>query len=159
MKKFRDLDTILENLTKELSRCKEKIIVRELQTLELKYVNIKIKAETLFSEKYDLKEFNTEFGRVLAQLELIAEHFKNDPYSRSLIADNWHSEKLPCNVFLQFFYRNQQLDLICFIRSSDITRLTNDVVSLAHILKKLCQKVLVEPGDIHLFITSLHQYI
>jgi thymidylate synthase len=159
MKALKTVEETLKTLNKELDICKERIFVRGKQTIELKYINVKLDTEILLEKKYDEREFDIEFNRVLIQLPDIVKVWEQDNFSRQLIIDNWRLDKLPCNVLIQFLYRNRKMDITCFIRSSDITRLENDSISLAHILKKLTDIIKVRPGDVHLFITSLHRYI
>ncbi len=157
---------INNNLDKLIFKLKDKlkygtkITVRNLNTIELLNVNIKIKTEIVIKYKYDKLEFKIEFAKTLKQLTQIISKLKVDKYSRQCITINWKSIGLPpCIVMLQFIYRNNKLHLISFLRSSDVNRLKNDIISLAHILKIVSNKTLLKTGYIYLHITSLHSYV
>ena len=149
----------LVNKHKELLDKTGKIVEIQKRTSELQGVNITVDAKDFLDLHYEEYEYQMEYGRILIELPSIIKRLKKNNSSRQCVINNWDPKKNPCIVMLQFLYRDGQLNLFVFIRSSDIFRLPNDIITLCHILKTVSNGVKLEIGDIKFFITSLHSYI
>ena len=160
-KKITELDSMLNELSEELDKNGSAVIINgTTNTIERLNVNIRFRATSITERKYDEKEFHLEFDRVLAKLPTIAKQLAKDKYTRQAICINWKQSKLPaCNVVCQFIYRDGKLHLFNYLRSSNIDMLKNDIISLKAILQKLSKITKMKPGDICIYITSLHKYV
>lgn len=160
-KKITELDSMLNELSEELDKNGSAVIINgTTNTIERLNVNISFRSTSITERKYDEKEFHLEFDRVLAKLPMIAKQLAKDKYTRQAICINWKQSKLPaCNVVCQFIYRDGKLHLFNYLRSSNIAMLKNDIISLKAILQKLSKMTKMKPGDICIYITSLHKYV
>jgi len=70
----------------------------------------------------------------------------------------------PCNMIYQFLWRDKRLNLLIYLRSSDVRNvLPLDILTASSVLKKLVwqlgvRQLGVQPGLIIFFIGSLHVY-
>lgn len=160
-KKITELDLMINDLLKELTTNGERVTVNSTtNTIERLNVNVSLRSTSITERKYDEKEFHEEFDRVLAKLPTIAKQLSKDKFTRQAVCINWKQSKLPaCNVMCQFIYRDNKLHLFNYLRSSNIDMLKNDIISLKIILQKLSKMTKMKPGDICIYITSLHKYV
>lgn len=96
------------------------------------------------------------------------EHIKNlltkDPNSRQAVihikdADNRPTKDTPCTVYLQFFIRNNKLNLSVHMRSNDIWMgVPYDMFSFCFLQMKLAMELGVEIGSYTHYAGSLHMY-
>jgi thymidylate synthase len=151
------LDSMLQEIEVNVRKKGDIVITRGKKTKELSNVYLRIDSEQC-QGVYDEKEFKIEFRTSLKQIKNISALLKKDNYTRQAVIDNWNTDK-PCNVLLQFLYRQKALDLIVYSRSIDITRLKNDMLSLASFLRVLSLETGLETGRLHMHIASLHKYV
>jgi len=109
------------------------------------------------------EENNYQFKRVLAELK---EHPNSRRavmiYTRPSVWDEYNlngRSDFICTSTVQYLIRKGKLEVIVQMRSNDITSgYNNDVAWQNHVQERLCEKLNVEPGNIHWQVGSLHMY-
>lgn len=72
---------------------------------------------------------------------------------------NMELTHIPCNVFLQFFVRDEKMHLIVTSRSSDfVTGFSIDTIHWQLLLMYMANSLLLSCGNVHYNIGSLHVY-
>lgn len=108
------------------------------------------------------------YGQKLdGQIQAVIERLHRDPYSRQACctilqkdeAVNVSLMHIPCNVFLQFLIRDNEMTLIVASRSSDfVTGFSIDTVHWQFLLKYVANSLRVTPKNVAYNIGSLHVY-
>lgn len=111
---------------------------------------------------------NTVNGiRYQSQLNEVARILQSDPMSRQAVMSIYERDDLygkggkntPCTLNLQFLIRDGRLDMITYMRSSDVYKgITNDIVVFTLIQEFLARQLDVELGKFTLCAGSLHIY-
>lgn len=109
--------------------------------------------------------FDGAYGpKLIDQLPYILRTLTADPSSRQAVLTLWRerpgpSKDVPCTVMMQFFIRNQMLDMVTYMRSNDAwLGLPYDVFTFTMIQKTIACLLDVEPGWYHHHVGSLHLY-
>lgn len=100
------------------------------------------------------------------QLDRMIEELKANKQTRRAILVHYDIHELdrykydtPCNVVLNFYVYENQLNLTIFARSIDLWYgFGNDQYTFAKLMELVSEKVDVEVGSMHWFITNLHVY-
>lgn len=118
----------------------------------------------------DGKTNNSAYGwRILSkfgfdQWEHVKKLLHKDPLSRQAVihikdADNRPTKDTPCTVYLQFFIRNDKLNLSVHMRSNDIWMgVPYDMFSFCFLQMKMAMELGVEIGQYTHYAGSLHLY-
>jgi thymidylate synthase len=109
-------------------------------------------------------------GRMHASMKSAIEALKKNRHKRGAVIEVYHPEdirvsgkRVPCSVFYQPLIRTEgchdHLNLIYVLRSCDLTNFFPMDVYRAHLLKsRMAWELNCLPGDLILFISSLHAY-
>lgn len=100
------------------------------------------------------------------QLNRMIDELKRNPQTRRAILVHYDIHELdryqydtPCNVVLNFYIYEGQLNLTVFARSIDLWYgFGNDQYTFAKLMEMVADKVGVNTGSMHWFITNLHVY-
>lgn len=100
------------------------------------------------------------------QLEKAIQKLKDDPFTRRAIISHYdpgniddYDKDTPCNLILNFFILNNQLNLSIFARSIDLWfGFCNDQFMFSKLLIQTSYKLALEVGKIHYTITDFHIY-
>jgi thymidylate synthase len=100
------------------------------------------------------------------QLEKIIDELKKNKYTRRAIIVHYDLNELdrykydtPCNVVLNFYIDNNNLNLTVFARSIDLVYgLCNDFYTFSNLLELISTEINIKQGSMHWFITNLHIY-
>jgi thymidylate synthase len=103
--------------------------------------------------------YNDQLNRVIQELKI-------NPQSRRAIIVHYLLHELdiykydtPCNVALNFYIRNNKLQLTVFARSIDLWfGFGNDQYCFAKLMEEISNKLNIEIGQMHWHITNLHLY-
>ena len=116
----------------------------------------------------DGETLGASYGQKLdGQLQAVIERLRRDPYSRQACCTILRKEEaidvslthIPCNVFLQFLIRDNEMTMIVTSRSSDfVTGFSIDTVHWQFLLKYIANELKVKPKNIMYNIGSLHVY-
>lgn len=115
---------------------------------------------------------NSAYGYIMKykhgfnQIEKIIEMLSKNPDNRRAIINiNEPNENIietkdeQCTVYLQFFVRNNKLDMTACMRSNDIINgLTNDIVAFTALQQYIAYRLGIEVGNYTHFDGSLHYY-
>ena len=105
--------------------------------------------------------------RLISQIPQIIHKLKSDKDSRQAVMTIYNgnqdlfvqSKDIPCTVSLQFFIRNNKLDLIVYMRSNDIIYGTSYDIQVFTLLQEfIATKLEIEPGNYYHIVGSLHLY-
>ncbi|MFK5984529.1 MAG: thymidylate synthase [Pseudomonadota bacterium] len=120
----------------------------------------------------------TKDGKTINQIDYVLNTLKNNPNSRRILFHGWNVEYLPdesispqenakngkmalppCHLLYQFNVQNNNLSLMCTIRSNDLF-LGNpfNTAQAALWVYILCQQTGLEPGDLIISIGDAHIY-
>ena len=114
-------------------------------------------------------EVNSNYGHFWNynnQLERAIEDLKNNPQTRRAIVVHYDINELdrykydtPCNDVLNFYIKDNKLELTVFARSIDIVfGYCNDQYTFAKLMEYVSEKTDYPIGGMHWFITNLHIY-
>jgi thymidylate synthase (methanogen type) len=101
------------------------------------------------------------------QIKDIIEVLKRDPYSKACVATTWHAQdelmrkhkSSPCLVLIQAMVQDEQLNLMVFFRSHDMTQgWPENAYGCAAIQKEISEGIGVEPGLITITSGSAQIY-
>lgn len=108
----------------------------------------------------DLENHTSQLGKIITQLseskvtrKAVVQIFDRKDTAKS-------SKDVPCTTTLQFFIRNNKLDLIVTMRSNDVYRgLPHDLFSFTMIQELVARELNVELGRYKHLANSLHLYL
>jgi len=114
-------------------------------------------------------EVNSNYGyfwNYNNQLTRIIEDLKSNPKTRKAILVHYLLHELdrykydtPCNDVLNFYVKDNKLQLTVFARSIDLVfGFCNDQYTFAKLMEYVSEKTGYEIGQMHWFITNLHIY-
>lgn len=114
-------------------------------------------------------EVNSNYGyfwNYNNQLTRIIDDLKNNPKTRKAILVHYllheldrYKYDMPCNDVLNFYVKDNKLQLTVFARSIDLVfGFCNDQYTFAKLMEYVSQKTGYEIGQMHWFITNLHVY-
>lgn len=114
-------------------------------------------------------EVNSNYGyfwHYNNQLSRVIDILRKDPNTRRAIIVHYDLNEFerydydtPCNVALNFFIRDNRLNLTVFARSIDLVYgFCNDFYIFAKLQKVMADALSLPPGSMHWFITNLHIY-
>lgn len=114
-------------------------------------------------------EVNSNYGyfwNYNGQLKRVVEDLKANKETRRAILVHYRLDELdrykydtPCNVALNFYVRNNKLQLTIFARSIDLWMgFSNDQYQFAKLMEMMCFETGYEIGEMHWHITNLHLY-
>ena len=118
-----------------------------------------------------LPKFDREFADMRLRVVRDKIHFslneaikllKEDPYTRRayVLEPDYHPYNVPCVLLYQFLIRQDKLEMIVYMRSSDfINVLPLDIYVFQNIMNDVRKALKVEEGAIHIHIGSLHRYV
>lgn len=153
-------DDVLTDLSRSIYLYGHEVKVGGKTTKEIINVHKTFNLGELLSHRYDEEEYDIEFKNSENSLDDVYKILVKDLTSRQAIIYNKSNTEAPaCNSFFQFLYRNDRLNIFCYLRSSDVTRLKNDLISIAHMTKKLSGRLDVDLGEMYVTIASLHEYV
>jgi thymidylate synthase len=100
------------------------------------------------------------------QVHSIVEALRRSPHTRKAVIQLFDHEDLvgdhldiPCTCTLQFLVRNEQLDLVTYMRSNDIHKgMPHDLFSFTMIQELVARSIGVDLGTYYHFVGSLHLY-
>lgn len=103
--------------------------------------------------------YNNQLNRVIQEL-------KSNPQSRRAIVVHYLLHELdiykydtPCNVVLNFYIRNNKLQLTIFARSIDLWfGFANDQYCFAKLMERVVKELNIKIGEMHWHITNIHLY-
>lgn len=134
--------------------------VRDIAQYAKKWAEISDDGETNNSA-YGYRIFY-KFG--FDQWEFVKELIKRDPNTRQAVihikdASNAPTKDTPCTVYLQFFLRDNKLNLSVHMRSNDIWMgVPYDMFSFCFLQVKMAMELGVEVGTYTHYAGSLHMY-
>lgn len=106
--------------------------------------------------------------RMYWQLKPVIAELKKNPETRQAIIQihdrniDQHCmgrERVPCSMFYHFMFRNEKLDIIYNMRSSDFaTHFCNDIHLAIQMQEYIAKKINVTPGKFIMQVSSLHIY-
>lgn len=64
-----------------------------------------------------------------------------------------------CIMLIQLIYRNHEMNIIAYARSSDVNKFNDDLATVKYILKNFCDTLNLIPGNVTFFSGSFHEYI
>lgn len=134
--------------------------VKDISQYAQKWVDISDDGETNNSA-YGYRIFN-KFG--FDQWEYVKDLIRKDPNTRQAVihikdASNTPTKDTPCTVYLQFFLRNNKLNLSVHMRSNDIWMgVPYDMFSFCFLQVKMAMELGVEVGTYTHYAGSLHMY-
>ena len=114
-----------------------------------------------FGVKYDLKEPI----KYKSQWDFVKETLIKDPYSRQAVIhikpiQMYDTKDTTCTYFLQFFIRNNKLDLVVGMRSNDLLRGTTfDVFMFTFLQELMAAELDLEVGVYKHFASNMHIYL
>jgi len=114
-------------------------------------------------------EINSNYGfywKYNNQLARVIEELRERPQTRRAIVIHYHLDELdrykydtPCNDVLNFYIKDNKLQLTVFARSIDlIYGFSNDQYTFANLMQLVANSLNLEVGEMHFFITNLHIY-
>lgn len=111
-------------------------------------------------------EFDGAYGpRIKNQIDYCYNLLKKDSHSRQAIisiynqSDHHESKDIPCTLTLQFFSRNNKLDLVVNMRSNDLMWGTPyDIIAFTFIQHVLASWLKIYVGNYYHHVGSLHVY-
>jgi len=118
-----------------------------------------------------LPKFDKEFAEKRLEVVRHKIHFtlneaikllQEDPNTRRayVLEADYHPNNVPCVLVYQFLLREGILDMLVYLRSSDLIEvLPLDIYVFQNILDDVAEALSVEKGRIHLHIGSLHRYV
>jgi len=103
------------------------------------------------------------------QIPRLIEYLINDPGNRRSILSIWDASKdcevinqkvrVPCSIDYHFMIRDNQLNMIYRMRSSDFyTHWLNDMFLAMKLNEYIAKKIEIKPGKLIVYIDSLHAY-
>ena len=100
------------------------------------------------------------------QLDRVIQELKTNPQSRRAIIVHYDINELdlykydtPCNVILNFYIKNNKLELTIFARSIDLWfGFGNDQYCFAKLMERVSEQLGIQIGPMNWFITNLHIY-
>jgi len=100
------------------------------------------------------------------QLDRAIQELKTNPQSRRAIVVHYDINELdlykydtPCNVILNFYIKNNKLELTIFARSIDLWfGFGNDQYCFAKLMERVSEQLGIQIGPMNWFITNLHIY-
>jgi thymidylate synthase/dihydrofolate reductase len=112
---------------------------------------------------YQWRNFN---GKGLDQLQYVVTTIRQNPTSRRILMTSFNPEQVdqgvlwPCHsITLQFFVRDEFLDMFCYNRSSDVfLGLPFNIASSALLLHIIAGMTFLKPGTLHLTLGDAHLY-
>lgn len=116
---------------------------------------------------FNAEHFYKENLQIKSQWSWVKEKLKQDPESRQAVINinnishkkNINTKDFPCTIALQFFIRNNQLDMIVMMRSNDLFYgFRNDIYCFSQLQKQMAEELNVELGQYIHFASSLHLY-
>ena len=134
--------------------------VKDIVQYAKKWADISDDGETNNSA-YGYRIFN-KFG--FDQWEYVKDLIRKDPNTRQAVihikdASNIPTKDTPCTVYLQFFLRNNKLNLSVHMRSNDIWMgVPYDMFSFCFLQVKMAMELGVEIGSYTHYAGSLHMY-
>lgn len=134
--------------------------VKDIAQYAKKWAEISDDGETNNSA-YGYRIFH-KFG--FDQWEFVKELIKRDPNTRQAVihikdASNAPTKDTPCTVYLQFFLRDNKLNLSVHMRSNDIWMgVPYDMFSFCFLQVKMAMELGVEVGTYTHYAGSLHMY-
>jgi thymidylate synthase len=116
-----------------------------------------------YMERYwcsDLKGRRYQYG----DLHDVMDRLRKNPNTRQAYLSVWHPEdqsnndvRVPCTLGYWFYKENGKINITYHIRSCDAVRhLRNDIYMTYRLLQFVCQDILEEPGNMYMWIGSLH---
>lgn len=127
-------------------------------------------------EGYDTDPFNrtsvfeyTYNERIYPQLKAIVNELRTHPETRQAIIEIHNNlldlsslggvKRIPCSLSYQFMIRDNKLDIIYMMRSTDFaTHFQNDIWLADELRKYIASMLNIEPGKFIMFASSLHTY-
>jgi thymidylate synthase len=114
-------------------------------------------------------EVNSNYGHFWNknnQLERVIDLLKKDQNTRRAVVVHYDLDELdryqydtPCNMVLNFYVRDNKLQLSVFARSIDLWfGFCNDFYTFSKLMELVSEKTGYEVGDMHWLITNLHIY-
>jgi len=114
-------------------------------------------------------EVNSNYGyfwNYNDQLERVIEDLKQNKETRRAIIMHYDINELdrykydtPCNDVLNFYIKDNRLELTVFARSIDLVYgFCNDQYTFAKLMESVSEKIGYPVGNMHWFITNLHIY-
>lgn len=109
--------------------------------------------------------FKGAYGpKLIDQLPYIVQTLKDDPDSRQALLTLWRerpgpSKDIPCTIAMQFFIRNDLLEMLVYMRSNDLwLGLPYDVFNFTMIQGYVASALGLGRGPYHHTVGSLHLY-
>lgn len=109
--------------------------------------------------------FKGAYGpKLMEQLPYVIQTLSEDPESRQALLTLWRerpgkSRDIPCTISMQFFIRNDLLDMVVYMRSNDAwLGLPYDVFNFTMIQQYVASFFGISPGWYHHHVGSLHLY-
>jgi len=118
----------------------------------------KLKINLLHVDQTD----KSEFLEIRKNLTEVFHEFKiSNDTRRGTFCHLYEDKKyLPrCISLLHFYYREKQLNLNVYFRSSDIRRLQYDLYTINELLIHACKMLSLKIGYINIFWGSMHEYL
>lgn len=115
----------------------------------------------------DKKTLNGAYGpRIMPYIESIVNLLKEDIYTRRAVINIYNntdigldSMDIPCTMSLHFIIRNNKLILQTYMRSNDLyLGFPYDIFSFTFLQKFVANKLNIEVGSYHHYVSSLHIY-
>jgi len=114
-------------------------------------------------------EVNSNYGyfwKYNDQLKRVIDDLKSNPETRRAIVVHYIPHEIdrykydtPCNDVLNFYIRNNRLDLTIFARSIDLVfGFCNDQFTFAKLMEKVAYELKIPVGEMNWMITNLHVY-
>lgn len=121
-----------------------------------------------FQQFMDGNKFHGAYGpRVRSHIGYIIDELTRDPSSRRALVNIWNKfldeepgmHDYPCTCILQFFIRNNKLEMQVYMRSNDFWRgLAYDVFQFTQLQMSIAEALGIEPGFYRHTAGSMHIY-
>lgn len=111
-----------------------------------------------------LKEYEDSSYYYKSQWEFVKDVLRKDPYSRQAVIhikpiQMYETKDTVCTYFLQFFIRDNKLDMIASMRSNDLLfGTTYDVFMFTFLQELMAAEIGVEVGTYKHFASNIHIY-
>ena len=123
----------------------------------------KIGFGSYYGESYS--EFVGNLDNYMSQWDFVKETLKKDPYSRQAVIhikpiQMYNTKDTTCTYFLQFFIRNNKLNMVACMRSNDVLKGTTfDVFMFTFMQELMAAELGVELGTYTHIACNLHIYM
>jgi len=121
-------------------------------------------SEFLVDGKFDYTYSERMYNQIQSTIEELSKHPETrqaiiQVHNRIVDSERMGKQRIPCSMFYQFLKRDNKLDVIYVMRSSDfITHFQNDIWQASQLRDHIAMNLGIKPGKFIMFVSSLHIY-